>query len=107
MASPCIYLWHIELFGQILKAKLATKNSIVIYVNVYVNDYVNLKIKAGIAAGKVEINLEEWDRFNDPKLRELVDMGMKKLGYHYSSLDIRGYRPDSMDESCNTAQQQQ
>ncbi len=50
---------------------------------------------------RIEIDLEEWERFNDPILRELVNIGMKKLGYCYSTLDIKGYRPDSMDESGN------
>ena len=48
---------------------------------------------------RVEIDPEEWERFNDAKLRELIYLGLKKLGYAYSVLDIKGYRPGSMDET--------
>ncbi|MBU1023052.1 hypothetical protein KKB99_02090, partial [bacterium] len=48
---------------------------------------------------RIEIEFEEWERFNDKKLRDLVYIGLKKLGYTHSTLDIKGYRPGSMDES--------
>ena len=48
---------------------------------------------------RIEIELDEWERFNDPKLRHLIFIGLKKLGYAYPTLDIKGYRPASMDES--------
>ena len=47
---------------------------------------------------RLEIDPEEWDRFNDNKLRELIYLGLKKLGYSYSVLDMKCYRPGSMDE---------
>lgn len=47
---------------------------------------------------RVEVEVEEWERFNDHRLREMVHIGMKNLGYKYSALDIKGYRPGSMNE---------
>jgi len=48
---------------------------------------------------RIEINQDEWTRFEDHRLREMVYIGMKNLGYTYSSLDIKGYRPGSMNET--------
>jgi uncharacterized protein len=47
---------------------------------------------------RVEIDPEEWERLNSPKLRELICIGLKKLGYSYTTIDMRGYRPNSMNE---------
>ena len=47
---------------------------------------------------RVEIDPGEWERFNDDRLREMVYIGLKNLGYIYSSLDIKGYRSGSMNE---------
>lgn len=51
---------------------------------------------------RVEINPAEWERLNDPKLRELIYIGLKQLGFAYSTIDMKGYRPDSMNEIHNT-----
>jgi uncharacterized protein len=48
---------------------------------------------------RIEVDLDEWMRFTDNRLREMVHIGMKNLGYTYSSLDIKGYRPGSMNET--------
>lgn len=64
--------------------------------------FTQVRVRDHGVVARIEIDLEEWERFNDPKLRELVNMGMKKLGYNYSTLDIKGYRTDSMDESCDS-----
>ena len=47
---------------------------------------------------RVEITQDEWDRLNDPKLREMIHIGLRKLGFAFTTIDMRGYRPESMDE---------
>jgi uncharacterized protein len=64
--------------------------------------FTQVRVRDHGEVARIEIEPDEWERFNDQKLRELVNIGLKKLGYIYSTLDIKGYRPGSMDESCNS-----
>lgn len=52
---------------------------------------------------RIEVNPDEWVRFEDHRLREMVYIGLKNLGYAYSALDIKGYRPGSMNEIVDKA----
>ena len=60
--------------------------------------FTQVRVRDHGEVARVEIDPDEWERFNDHRLREMVYIGLKNLGYTYSSLDIKGYRPGSMNE---------
>jgi uncharacterized protein len=47
---------------------------------------------------RIEIYPEEIDRFMDKSLREKVVNHLKKIGYHYITVDLQGFRSGSMNE---------
>jgi len=47
---------------------------------------------------RIEIFQEEMGRFMDGSIREKVVGQLKKIGYHYITLDIEGFRSGSMNE---------
>ncbi|MDI7261215.1 MAG: TIGR00268 family protein, partial [Thermodesulfobacteriota bacterium] len=47
---------------------------------------------------RIEIFKEEIGRFLDEALRERVVHHLKKIGYHYITLDLQGFRSGSMNE---------
>jgi uncharacterized protein len=48
---------------------------------------------------RVEIGQEEFSRMLEPKLREEIVDQLKRVGYHYVTLDLAGYRTGSMNEA--------
>ena len=47
---------------------------------------------------RIEILPEDFERMNQPALREAVSQNLKKFGFSYVSLDLTGYRTGSMNE---------
>ncbi len=47
---------------------------------------------------RIEIYPEEIERFMDKLLREKVVSRLKKIGYHYVTVDLQGFRSGSMNE---------
>ncbi len=47
---------------------------------------------------RIEIYPEEIDRLLDRSLREKVVTHLKKIGYHYITVDLQGFRSGSMNE---------
>ncbi len=47
---------------------------------------------------RIEIFKEEIGRFLDEALREKIVHHLKKIGYHYITLDLQGFRSGSMNE---------
>lgn len=47
---------------------------------------------------RIEIFKEEIGRILDEALREKIVQGLKKIGYHYVTLDLQGFRSGSMNE---------
>jgi uncharacterized protein len=47
---------------------------------------------------RIEIYPEEIDRLLDRSLREKVVSHLKKIGYHYVTVDLQGFRSGSMNE---------
>lgn len=48
---------------------------------------------------RIEVSAEEKQRFFDKSLMEKIDQELKSIGFVYTSLDLRGYRTGSMNES--------
>lgn len=47
---------------------------------------------------RIEVLKEEMGRLNDGPLRDAVVNQLKKIGYHYVTLDLQGFRSGSMNE---------
>ncbi|OGP77670.1 MAG: TIGR00268 family protein [Deltaproteobacteria bacterium RBG_16_49_23] len=47
---------------------------------------------------RIEIFKEEFGRLLDEEIRERVVAHLKKIGYHYITLDLQGFRSGSMNE---------
>lgn len=50
---------------------------------------------------RIELLAEDMDRFIDVKIREGVYEEFKKIGFEYTSLDLKGYRTGSLNENLN------
>ncbi len=48
---------------------------------------------------RVEVPVNEVDRFFDGELRQRVDQRLREIGYQYVALDLRGFRSGSMNEA--------
>jgi uncharacterized protein len=48
---------------------------------------------------RIEVNPEDRIRFVEPDLMERVYSEFKKLGFLYTSLDLKGYRTGSLNEA--------
>jgi uncharacterized protein len=48
---------------------------------------------------RIEVAQEEFHRWFDKTTREAVVENFKRIGFHYVSLDLQGYRTGSMNES--------
>jgi len=48
---------------------------------------------------RIEVELEDIERFQDSNVREKVKNALKKLGFTYITLDLEGFRSGSMNES--------
>ena len=47
---------------------------------------------------RIEVEAEDIERFQDHRVRTVVTKKLKKLGFHYITLDLQGYRTGSMNE---------
>jgi uncharacterized protein len=47
---------------------------------------------------RIEVELEDIERFQDNNVREKVKNALKKLGFTYITLDLEGFRSGSMNE---------
>ena len=47
---------------------------------------------------RIEVGVEELQRFSDPSLRDAILRRLKELGFTYVTLDLQGYRTGSMNE---------
>jgi uncharacterized protein len=47
---------------------------------------------------RIEVGLEEFQKFFDEEVRGMVTQALKKIGYAYVTLDLQGYRRGSANE---------
>ena len=47
---------------------------------------------------RVEVETHEIERMLKPEIRELIDLELKKLGFRFVTLDLRGFRSGSLNE---------
>ena len=57
---------------------------------------VRVRIHGNIA--RIEILPADFERFNDPEIRLLVNRTLKNFGFSYITIDLEGYRTGSMNE---------
>jgi len=57
-----------------------------------------LRVRYHGEVARIEIAPEEMDRLLDPEMRSEVHDRVKAAGFTYVSLDLKGYRPGSMNE---------
>jgi uncharacterized protein len=53
---------------------------------------------------RIEVEGEEVSRLLDPGIREVVDQQLRKLGFRFVTVDLRGFRSGSLNEGVQTAQ---
>jgi pyridinium-3,5-biscarboxylic acid mononucleotide sulfurtransferase len=53
---------------------------------------------------RIEIEASEIGRMLDATIREAVDRELKKIGFRFVALDLRGFRSGSLNEGIQTAQ---
>jgi uncharacterized protein len=53
---------------------------------------------------RLEVETEEISRLLDPVLREIVEREMKKIGFRFVTVDLKGYRSGSLNEGLPRAQ---
>lgn len=63
-----------------------------------------VRVRLGGHAARIEILPEEFPKIIREELRERIDQKFRALGFHYVTLDIRGYRSGSMNEGLEDRQ---
>ena len=53
---------------------------------------------------RIEVEASEIARMLDASIREAVDLELKKIGFRFVALDLRGFRSGSLNEGMQTAQ---
>jgi uncharacterized protein len=53
---------------------------------------------------RIEVEASEIGRMLDATIREAVDRELKKIGFRFVALDLRGFRSGSLNEAIQTAQ---
>ena len=53
---------------------------------------------------RIEVEASEIARMLDASIREAVDRELKKIGFRFVALDLRGFRSGSLNEGMQTAQ---
>ncbi|MBV8054634.1 MAG: ATP-dependent sacrificial sulfur transferase LarE [Deltaproteobacteria bacterium] len=53
---------------------------------------------------RIEVEASEMGRMLDATIREAVDRELKKIGFRFVALDLRGFRSGSLNEAIQTAQ---
>ena len=62
-------------------------------------DQLRVRIHGNIA--RIELLLKEFSKFMEEKTRDDVYMRFKEIGFTYVTLDIKGYRTGSMNETLS------
>ena len=57
-----------------------------------------LRVRIHGDIARIELMLEEFPKFLSEAVRSQVNEHLKKIGFHYVTLDIQGYRTGSMNE---------
>ena len=50
----------------------------------------------------IEISPDEFDKILKPEIRDKIYTEYKKIGFTYVTLDLKGYRTGSMNETLNS-----
>ena len=53
---------------------------------------------------RIEVEASEIERMLDAMIRETIDRELKKIGFRFVALDLRGFRSGSLNEAIQTAQ---
>jgi len=53
---------------------------------------------------RIEVEASEIGRMLDAAIREAIDRELKKIGFRFVALDLRGFRSGSLNEAIQTAQ---
>jgi uncharacterized protein len=53
---------------------------------------------------RIEVEVGEIGRMLDPAIREVVDRELKKIGFRFVALDLKGFRSGSLNEAIQAAQ---
>ena len=59
----------------------------------------NVRVRRHGDLARVEVNPDDRVRFFDLELMDRVDAELRKIGFAYAALDLRGYRTGSMNET--------
>ena len=51
---------------------------------------------------RIEISPDEFDKILKPEIRDKIYTEYKKIGFTYVTLDLKGYRTGSMNETLNS-----
>ena len=62
-----------------------------------------LRVRIHGTIARIELDPLEFDRFMEERVRMLVHMRLKEIGFSYITLDILGYRTGSMNETLSEA----
>lgn len=60
--------------------------------------FVQVRVRHHENTARIEVGSAERKKFFDLDLMDKIDAALKKIGYTYVSLDLRGYRTGSMNE---------
>jgi uncharacterized protein len=58
----------------------------------------NFRVRFHEPVARVEVAVEELDRFLDPEVREKVSSLCHENGFHYATLDLDGYRTGNLNQ---------
>jgi pyridinium-3,5-biscarboxylic acid mononucleotide sulfurtransferase len=53
---------------------------------------------------RIEVETSELERLLDPALRETIDQELKKIGFRFVALDLKGFRSGSLNEAIPAPQ---
>ncbi len=56
-----------------------------------------IRVRSHNNLARIEIDLPDMKKFNDPKLQKVIIKKLKNLGFDYITLDLEGFRSGSMD----------
>ncbi|RMF72932.1 MAG: ATP-dependent sacrificial sulfur transferase LarE [Planctomycetota bacterium] len=94
-ASPCLSS-RVQYGEQITPEKLRRIDAAESFLRSL--GFRELRVRHHDTLARIEVPPEEIARFVDAKLRERIDVELRRLGYQYVTLDLRGFRSGSMNE---------
>jgi pyridinium-3,5-biscarboxylic acid mononucleotide sulfurtransferase len=65
--------------------------------------FVQLRVRHHEPIARIEVIPEEIERLASPEIREKVVARFKEIGYQYVTVDLKGYRTGSMNETVDPA----